>query len=122
MGMFDTLQLNVNLLPVSPEQMELLSDQEFQTKSLAKELLKYRINEEGCLEYLLHSSDFLQDYEPSGEYENWILVNEVHGYISFYKSIKQTNEWFEFVAKFTDGKLVEIFRNQDRRYEENRRS
>jgi hypothetical protein len=118
MGMFDTLQLDVNLLPVSPEQIESLSKEEFQTKSLENALLTYRITDEGYLEYLVYSSDFLEDYRSSSEYEDWIRVNEVHGYVSFYTHHK---EWYEFVAKFTDGKLVEIFRNQGKRYEGNRR-
>ncbi|WP_031529558.1 hypothetical protein [Dyadobacter crusticola] len=121
MGMFDTLLFDINLLPVSDEEKQLLLNEEFQTKSLDNLLRTYRITEKGNLLYGVYSSDFLDDYAPACQYEKWIEVPEVHGYISFYTSLTDSNRWYEFVAKFTNGKLVEVFRNEGTRYEGNRK-
>jgi hypothetical protein len=121
MGMFDTIIINTDLLPISEEEKELLSKTNFQTKSLDNALFTYRITNDGFLEYLVSSRNFGIKESFSPETDHWKRINDIHGYVSFYTSSRKNNEWFEFVAKFTDGKLVEIFRNQGHRYEGNRK-
>ncbi|TAG40974.1 MAG: hypothetical protein EAZ32_04760 [Cytophagia bacterium] len=117
MGMFDTIWVNSKRLPLSSEEQEALSNQFFQTKSLEKLLIYYRITDEGDLEYLDKLADSEEEAQPkkSGK---WVKIQDIHGYITFYTSLDK--EWFEFVAKFTDGKLVTIFRNTNKRYHGNR--
>ena len=117
MGMYDTLLINTNCLPISAEEIELLSKEEFQTKSLDNCLICYRITDEGFLECEESSRELLR---TSSTGTNWKRVDEVHGYVTFYTMTK-AKEWYEFIAKFTDGKLVKIFRNEGVSYEGNRR-
>ena len=52
MGMFDTLHINPSLLPLTEvEDYIKLSKKTYQTKSLERLLLTYRITEDGYLEY-----------------------------------------------------------------------
>jgi hypothetical protein len=121
MGMFDNIEFDINRLPISVEERKLLSKKKFQTKSLENTLSRYRITEDGHLEYLVYCSDFLDQYEPDCQFESWIRINDIHGYVSFYTFLSDPKEWYEFVAKFTDGKLVDLFRNQGKTFAGNRR-
>jgi hypothetical protein len=58
MGMYDTIQFDIDILPVPREEKELLVNEEFQTKSLDNALVNYRITREGNLEYVLYSGAF----------------------------------------------------------------
>ena len=118
MGMFDTIWVNTKRSPISSEEQEALSQQSFQTKSLEKLLLYYRITDEGDLEYLDKLADWEDEETTSKKSGKWVKITDIHGYITFYTSLE--SEWFEFIAKFTDGKLVEIFRNENKRYHGNR--
>lgn len=118
MGMFDTIWVNSKRLPLSSEEQEALSKQSFQTKSLERLLLYYRITDEGDLEYLDKLADWEDEEAQPKKSGKWVKIQDIHGYITFYTSLDK--EWFEFVAKFTDGKVVDIFRNENKRYHGNR--
>jgi hypothetical protein len=120
MGMFDTISVNFDLLPISEEEKQLMPREDFQTKSLEKCLLFYRITDDGFLEYE-DSADFEKDRQVLLEEGNWVRVEDIHGYVSFYV-MASDRKWYEFVAKFTDGRLVKIFKNDGPRYAGNRRS
>lgn len=120
MGMFDTIFVNFDLLPISKEEKQLMPREDFQTKSLEKCLLFYRITDDGFLEYE-DSPNFEEDKQILLKEGNWVRVDDIHGYVSFYVMCSD-RKWYEFVAKFTDGRLVEIFKNDGPRYAGNRRA
>lgn len=116
MGMFDSIKINVEKLPVSLEEKIILKDVVYQTKDLEKCLMLYIISDDD--ELLLTESIRNNDGKVAGmyhdddsDYKNDELIYTTvpyHGYISFYTSLD--NVWYEFKAKFTDDKLVSIER------------
>ena len=103
MGMFDTLHINPSLLPLTEvEDYIKLSKETYQTKSLERLLLTYRITDDGYLEY----KDTYAETLPS----DWSRVMNFNGIVTFYTSIDEPYEWFEFVATFIDGQLSNIVR------------
>lgn len=122
MGMFDYLIINAEKLPVSSEEKAILKNRVFQTKSLNKGLLSYVITNEDelIIQYIKgeesvpywrgvsgHDSEFVSDRD------DFLSVKEpFHGLLVFYTNIDNT--WFEFEAKFTDGKMVAIERIHER--------
>lgn len=117
MGMFDDIHIDINLLPLSEQEMELFTDEiKFQTKSLDNALSDYYITKEGLFEELY---DLEREVGSTWNYRGKVFeVNirtnkrlikiEHHGFVQFYHQVGE--EWFEFKAKFTDGKLVSIVR------------
>lgn len=101
--MFDTLNINPSMLPLTEvEDYIKLSKETYQTKSLERQLLTYRITEDGYLEY----KNTYSETSPS----DWSRVENINGKVIFYTSIDESYEWFEFIATFIDGKLSNIVR------------
>ena len=125
MGMFDEIRCEC-LLPDS-----IVQDHVFQTKSLERVMDSYTITRDGRL--ILHEVRYEQvpeEERPHYGTPEWdhplmrllglvrsVPVGDVevpyHGYIVFYTSIGDPPdyEWFEYRAKFTDGRLVELIRS-----------
>jgi hypothetical protein len=121
MGMFDSLKINSEKLPVPENEKILLKNIVFQTKDLERSLLLYFISDSG--ELLLAETfdeENPEDKIPVSFMEGEIDLNEIkiytkiafHGYLVFYTLIEKT--WYEFKAKFTDDKLVSIERISER--------
>ena len=128
MGMFDTLYINTNRLPITRAEKKLLGEHpEWQTKDLDSVLAEVYITDEGELKVNQFEYEEVPKEErpyPDGEGVRAIFgslrrVNErletipYHGYIRFYTGVKDpegNNQWYEFSAKFTDGALVGIQR------------
>jgi hypothetical protein len=103
MGMFDTLNINPSMLPITEvEDYIKLSKETYQTKSLERQLLTYRIKQDGYLEY----KNTYAETSPS----EWSRVESINGTVIFYTSIDESSEWFEFIATFINGKLSNIVR------------
>ena len=99
MGMFDTLRCKYPL----PD--KIVQTDSFQTKSLDRLLDDYTITKTGKL--ILHRQ---RHYEASIKK----ITIDFHGDLRFYtfKGSREENnyEWFEYIARFTDGKLQWIKR------------
>ena len=96
MGMYDDIWCR-RVLPDGLDGKE----HTFQTKDLECNLWKYEITDDGRLLCHIWQED------------NSYISNEIkdyHGYITFYHGVRKgvDMEWHEYVAKFTDGKLVEL--------------
>jgi hypothetical protein len=117
MGMYDTIKINHNKLPV--ENKEFFKDIEFQTKDLENAMEYYFIMDDNTLEVEKHTYETVPPEErqyPKGHALHWCgSIRSVkqervkvpyHGYIVFYHY--KDNTAYDFKAKFTDGKLVEI--------------
>lgn len=96
--MFDSIYVKPEMLPL-PENIKILftDDIEFQTKDLGKSLSRFRITPEKTL------IEFPYLYRKAEEWEV-----DFHGIFNFYTSVDEV--WYEFKAKFTNGKLEEIIR------------
>ena len=128
MGMFDKLYITTNRLPISRAEKKQLGEHPgWQTKDLDNVLTEVYITDEGELQVSQWEYETVPKEErphPAAEgllamAGSWRRVNErletipYHGYIRFYTSAKDpagTDQWYEFSAKFTDGKLVGIQR------------
>ncbi len=115
MGMYDTLVISKRLLPLTDEEKTKLPEQPgWQTKDLDCILANVYITEEGELKIDRTSSDFIDlltdSSLPDGTHsiDDRLDIIDHHGYVRFYSSIEGV--WFEFRAKFTDGKLIAIER------------
>lgn len=130
MGMFDTLYINTQRLPLSRADKKRLGDNpDWQTKDLDCTLTEVYITDEGELKVNRWAYETVPKEERPYPDDEGLLgsmgslkrVNQrlevipYHGFIRFYTSLKEQEgrEWFEFSAKFTDGKLVGIRRVQD---------
>jgi len=100
MGLFDEIVCEYPL-PDWPEGEE----PSFQTKDLDCLLERYRITADGRL----LTSRYRRGAEDTESRE---LHTECHGYLVFYASLERNGEreWFEYRAKFTDGRLVDLQR------------
>ena len=106
MGMFDYLRCE----RVMPDGFD-GRGQEFQTKDFDCDMVEYRITDDGRL----HQP--LVDGEPStrfdgGKANGWREM-DFHGWLNFYtylgvESGKPNGEWHGYLAKFTDGRMVEL--------------
>jgi hypothetical protein len=118
MGMFDDLIINTDMLPVSDEEKKLIGNNpNWQTKDFDCDLTEIYITDEGDLKINRWDCEEVPKEErpyPDGEGLSGLIgslrrVNErletipYHGYVYFYSTIG--NDWYEFVAKFTNGKL-----------------
>lgn len=121
--MFDYLFINTNKLPVSEEEKETIGDKPgWQTKDFDCELTEIYITDEGELKINRFEMQIVPKEErpyPNGKgLEEFVgsmrRTNQrletipFHGCVNFYSDIK--GQWYEFNAKFTDGKLQEIER------------
>lgn len=129
MGLFDFLKVEVDLPDLTKEQIENIK---FQTKDTDEQyLVTYRISPEGRLlepqiKYGTVPEDerpYCKDKPPEertvvdkfiGSQSCTVIAEKdlnYHGWLNFYGSIG--DDWFEYNAKFTDGKVVEIQRIKD---------
>ena len=121
MGMFDKLYISIDKLPISDQEKQRIGvNPEWQTKDLDCTLTEVHITDEGELkinrwnykevpknERPYPVEDGLRGLYGSLRRENERLETiPHHGYINFYANIN--DEWYEFNAKFTDGKLESI--------------
>lgn len=121
MGMFDYLIINTDKLPVTDEEKKLIGENPgWQTKDFDCELTEIYITDEGELKINRWNYEEVTKEErpyPDGEGLLGLMgslrrVNErlekieYHGCVFFYSIIG--DDWYEFFAKFTDGKLVSI--------------
>jgi hypothetical protein len=91
MGLFDYIIVETDIPGYEPTED---SNPDFQTKSLDSLMEYYRITKDGDLLRKPYNSDIWQ-------------VVQYHGIINFYDQ-DNNNVWREYYAKFTDGKLVSI--------------
>lgn len=115
MGMFDTVIVECEL-PDSPPK-----DLWWQTKDLSCGMDKYKITADGRLMEELYRVEDRSDPNAKGLMalrgcatrvnEGWKDL-EFHGILRFYASTDD-DQWFEYNAKFTDGKLVSFTRIPD---------
>jgi hypothetical protein len=120
MGMFDTVIINVDKLPISQEDKKSLgNDPGFQTKDFDCMLTNIYITDDGELKINRFDQgwdkDAVNGFGTKGAitHENERLETiPFHGFMNFYTT-NDKQEWFEFAAKFTDGKLVDIIRIKD---------
>jgi hypothetical protein len=114
MGRYDTLKINAKLLPTSSaEELEDLSDLEFQTKDLERQYLDYHVGDDGYLYY----EDFEYEMKPTDNKEglfsieltkiNQRIKKSYHsGDVEFYG--KPWELHYTFKASFNDGKLQKV--------------
>lgn len=122
MGMFDTLKINTEMLPITDdEKLSLGENPGWQTKDFDNILSIAEITEDGKLRYKKFTYEWDENAE-SGMTEltglngaliednvHWVDLPDYHGFVNFYTHDKN-DKWWEFDAKFTDGNLVEIIR------------
>jgi hypothetical protein len=115
MGMFDSIIINAEKLPVTEDEKIVLKDAVFQTKHLEKLLLVYMISDNDELLLLKRKNSissepisFIGDETESIPNYNAVEKITYHGYLNFYTDISSI--WYEFEAKFTDDKLISINR------------
>ena len=110
MGMFDTVCINTDSLPVSESDKVRLRGTDFQTKSAECGLDTLYITNEGYLE--MEELGFRFD-DREGKPDRLRLL-DVQGTLDFYTSVKteqgQLGEWFEFRAVFLAGRLITLDR------------
>lgn len=111
MGMFDNLHINTDKLPVSDEEKKLIGkNPNWQTKDFDCMLTDIHITDEGELTIRKFTYGW-DETKKNGLGTMGVLTEENvrteiiphHGYVNFYSNIG--NEWYEFFAKFTNGKL-----------------
>lgn len=122
MGAFDSIIVNSELLPVSDIKKLFLKNAIFQTKNFDCLDDTYYITLDGKLQREFCDLEEVPPKErpypnPKHKLHNVGSLKKVnctykdidfHGILIFYQSI--SHEWYEFNAKFTDGKLVSIAR------------
>lgn len=122
MGMFDSLHCDY---PLGDERVQ---GHEFQTKDLECLMESYRITEDGRL--LLKDVEWQWVDDPGNTFlgghldevsHEWVDTN-YHGILNFYTYYRDEEKMehvsVDFYAKFTDGKLVDLNRSDQRyRYE-----
>ncbi|WP_146199079.1 hypothetical protein [Arcicella aurantiaca] len=114
--MYDTITINVAMLPVTEKDRKRLEGQHFQTKSLDESLQHYRITDDGMLEtdwdmlwwelnnYTWGKPRTEESVPPE---ENWEVV-KITDSIHFYTHTENNRDFFEFVAFFELGKMLII--------------
>ena len=116
--MFDRVYINKGKLPISDEEKLLIGDDiDWQTKDFDCELTEIYITDEGELKISRWNYEIVpkeerpypDDDSLKGMMGSLKRVNEIletilhHGYVNFYSNIGK--DWYEFNAKFTNGKL-----------------
>jgi hypothetical protein len=125
MGMFDYLFIDTNMLPISDEEKIIIGDEPgWQTKDFENIMTEIYITNDGELKINQWEYESVPKEERPHPDDDGLsgLVGSLrrsnenletiphHGYVNFYTSISK--KWYEFNAKFTDGKLVEIKRTK----------
>ena len=121
MGMYDTLYINKNKLPLTEEEKNLINDdQEWQTKDLDCVLTEVYITDDGELKINNFEYEMVpEEQRPHPNAEGLLglagsirRINErletlnLTGMIKFYGTIK--DKWYLFYARFENGKLQQI--------------
>jgi hypothetical protein len=114
MGRFDSFRINANLLPTSnAQELEDLSDLEFQTKDLEREFLDYHVGEDGYLYFEDFEYEMIPTDNPEGLFSlnlrkiNQTIKKSYHsGDVIFYG--KPWEHMYTFKASFQDGKLNRV--------------
>lgn len=139
MGMFDYIKINLDKLPITEKEHELLEDKEFQIKDLDNTLSEYRITHDNFLEEYHWVWEQIPEheipplpkrsskkkksvFELSNELNRgrrkkeigWEKVEDVHKDIFFYIGLtphgSENYELIEFKARFSYGRLDNIIR------------
>jgi hypothetical protein len=126
MGMYDTIKINKNILPLSDEEKNKIPDNvEWQTKSFDNELTEIYITDDGKLKINRFEYEVVPKEERPNPNAEGLLglagslrrINErietldYHGICEFYTYFEE--QYYTFKAKFTDGKLQNIERVKD---------
>ena len=121
MGMFDNLYIHTDMLPVSDLEKQIIGNNPgWQTKCFDCELTEIYITDNGELKINRFNYEDVPKKDRPYPNDEGLLglsgsirrVNErletipYHGVIHFYSNI--VGDWYEFFAKFTDGKLESI--------------
>ena len=92
--MFDYIKIDQKLLPyIGNIDSNYFENEEWQSKSLRKALDTVTLTENCLIEVNL------SDKEER-------IITDFHGFINFYTKV--SGIWYEFKAKYTDGKLVSV--------------
>jgi len=111
MGMYDNLHINTDKLPVTDEEKKLIGkNPNWQTKDFDCMLTDIHITDEGELTIRKFTYGW-DETQKNGFGTMGVLTEENvntetiphHGYVNFYSNIGK--HWYEFFAKFTNGKL-----------------
>lgn len=120
MGMFDLVRCKYKL--PDPE----VQDAEFQTKDIdccsGGTMSDYEITEDGRLIHKKYEYRERERKKDGSWWDNFPCIERIddslelidqnfHGYFVFYT--RANDKWYEYQAKFTDGKIVEIKRIQE---------
>jgi len=98
MGMFDELTCDYPLPEVG------VVNWKFQTKDLGCDLAHYHITTDGELQLWVHG--WLDDFKDVLPIPVQLHGEPYHGYLTFHDFRDEI--WYDFRAKFTDGKLIRI--------------
>jgi hypothetical protein len=95
MGMYDIVKVLPEILPISElERTKIAAEKtEWQTKDFDKCLTNLEITPDGRLTETIQDESIDLDF---------------HGIFEFHSSVG--NQWYSFLAKYTDGKLVKIIK------------
>jgi hypothetical protein len=111
MGMFDYIRVEVLL----PDQTEVDSEKEYQTKDLESLMEDYTITADGKLlrtqcdyEWKEDGSHFLGGFLQEIPHSKKVTEVPFHGDIRFYGDMKG-NVFRDYIARFTEGKLTRIW-------------
>lgn len=114
MGMFDNLHINTEKLPVSDEEKKLIGKNIiWQTKDFDCTLTDIHITDDNelTIRRFEHGWD---ETQKNGFGTMGVLIEQnvrteiipYNGFVNFYTNIE--SDWYEFFAKFTNGKLESI--------------
>lgn len=97
MGMYDIIIIDLEQLPINPDDRWLLEEAEFQTKDLGNQLAVYEIRKKGKISLKSH-------WNTTGTPPS---CRNLCGEIEFYSDDLNGDFW-TFRAEFIDGKMVSI--------------
>lgn len=117
MGMYDNVHVPIDKLPVSDEEKKLIKKENpnWQTKDFDCVLTDIHITDDGFL--TIRKFEYGFDKTQKNRFGTMGVLTEEnvrteviphHGYFNFYSGVG--GQWYDFMAKFTDGKLVSIER------------
>lgn len=112
MGMFDYIRCEVQLPGYSS-----VTEEQFQTKSFDNTLDNYVITAKGELYRDVWDYEWIEDEtSPIGGYSNKVegsyrreYLTDMHGDIIFYNGKKIDGKWYDYFARFTEGKLTRLW-------------
>ena len=110
MGMFDEVYIDTTMLPETEEVQKILSQANFQTKSLDNDLSEIFINPDGSLTRMMYHYEE-RDESPTSfssirRVDDGEEMLNLTGVIQFYAFAYDI--WYEYEATFVEGKLQKI--------------